>query len=198
MRIRTIRPLVGDWDPRALVVKAKAEVTSAKQRRLQVDGARAAAGESVRPDEVDTDVVAKWLFEARRSHLQAQAPASAMASTSSSGSSTVGGGSSTEPTPYVHVMRDRVVERIHRFEREEGVRVVFAAECSSRSIGTDHAGSDHDVACIYVHRSERCVHVYGRVRAPLPCSHVLVHAHAHIYAHPNPNQRCAHFVRTSA
>jgi hypothetical protein len=48
-----------------------------------------------------------------------------------------------------------VLARIAAFEAEHGVRVIFAAESSSRTIGTAHDKSDHDVVAIYVHRRDR-------------------------------------------
>ena len=37
-----------------------------------------------------------------------------------------------------------------QFQREMGVRLLFAAERSSRSYGWAHAHSDHDIVAIYI------------------------------------------------
>ena len=48
-----------------------------------------------------------------------------------------------------------ILARLDQYENENNVRVVFAAESSSRSIGTDHSESDHDIVVIYVHPTRR-------------------------------------------
>ena len=48
-----------------------------------------------------------------------------------------------------------ILAAVAAFEKESDVKVIFASESSSRSIGTAHENSDHDIVAIYVHRRER-------------------------------------------
>jgi len=40
-------------------------------------------------------------------------------------------------------------------EEKHNIRIIFASECSSRSIGTSHQNSDHDIAAIFVYPTDR-------------------------------------------
>ena len=51
--------------------------------------------------------------------------------------------------------QEHILACLALFEKEADVRVIFAAESSSRSIGTSHENSDHDIVAIYVHRRDR-------------------------------------------
>ena len=52
-------------------------------------------------------------------------------------------------------------EMILRLEKQEGVRVLYAVEASSRAWGFPSANSDHDVRCIYVHPIKRYLSLDG-------------------------------------
>ena len=68
---------------------------------------------------------------------------------SSGAGSTVGGGRSSEE-------QQAIKDLIQEVEAMEKVKVVLAGYgISSRTMGTVHSGSDHDIKCIFVH--PRCL-----------------------------------------
>jgi predicted nucleotidyltransferase len=57
-----------------------------------------------------------------------------------------------------------------RAETEHDVHIIFAAECSSRNLGTSHAGSDHDVVALFVHRTGKYFSMFP-VRKAIRCTY---------------------------
>lgn len=56
-------------------------------------------------------------------------------------------------------VRDDILARIERAEREHGVRVLYAVESGSRAWGFESPNSDYDVRFIYAHPRDRYVAV---------------------------------------
>ena len=51
-------------------------------------------------------------------------------------------------------MRDTIIEKLHRIEQEENIRILLAVESGSRAWGFASPDSDYDVRFIYVHPLE--------------------------------------------
>ena len=146
MKIRTNRPLAGDFAPALLIAKADALRETCVAARAANDAARAAAGMPVRPNEVDLTVMTRLLESVRRRKLNS--PPIGNGENDDSAVRTVSTASNADPT-------ERVRQRLRGLQEDEGVTIIFAAECSSRALGTDHAGSDHDIVAIMAHPPAR-------------------------------------------
>lgn len=55
----------------------------------------------------------------------------------------------------MHESQKHIFQYVRAFEKQEGVQCIFVAESSSRTIGSAHAHSDHDIVAIYVQKLER-------------------------------------------
>lgn len=165
MKIRNTRPLVGDLDPRTLVQAVEAAIDEVKVVRTKVDAERRASGLPLRPEEVAIGPLVGLFSKVRRLHLRPHsAPPRDMRERSRSSSSLAMAEGDTNPT--ANVVKDRLV----RAETEHDVHVLFAAECSSRNLGTAHAESDHDVVALFVHRTEKYFSMYP-VRKAIRCTY---------------------------
>ena len=151
MKIRTNRPLAGDFAPVLLIAKADALRETCVASRAANDAARAAAGMPVRSNEVDLAVLTRLLESVRHRKLNSP-PIGNGENDNSAGplspQRTVSTASNADPT-------ERVRQRLRKLQEDEGVKIIFAAECSSRALGTDHAGSDHDIVAIMAHPPAR-------------------------------------------
>lgn len=56
-----------------------------------------------------------------------------------------------ENTMIDKTVREEILSRIKRAEKEHGVRVLYAIESGSRAWGFESPNSDYDVRFIYVH-----------------------------------------------
>ena len=151
MKVRTNRPLAGDFAPALLVSKADALREACVTARAVNDAARAAAGIPVRSNEVDLAVMTRLLESIRRRKLTPPTIGNGEDDGSADTPSPrcdVSGSSNSDPT-------ERVQQRLRKLQEDEGINIVFAAECSSRALGTDHAGSDHDIVAIMAHPPAR-------------------------------------------
>jgi len=59
------------------------------------------------------------------------------------------------PLHSPHANGSKILQRLREIELELGVKIVFAAEFSSRSLETFHEHSDHSILSLFVHRRER-------------------------------------------
>mmetsp|Transcript_7894 Transcript_7894/g.18477 ORF Transcript_7894/g.18477 Transcript_7894/m.18477 type:complete len:970 (-) Transcript_7894:28-2937(-) len=131
------------------------------QRRALLDDLDKARSEKRLPEEVDAEALIAWLRSLRRRcALQIAA-----------------GMDATEALQPLDLRRTRtaddraaICDLLAEVEQIEGVRIVYAGyELSSRTMGTSHDGSDHDIRCIFVHPRS----VYFGLR---PVSHSFQHA----------------------
>lgn len=51
-------------------------------------------------------------------------------------------------------MKDKIVERLKRFEKDKSIKILYACESGSRAWGFPSVDSDYDVRFFYVHKAE--------------------------------------------
>eukprot|EP01045_Picozoa_sp_COSAG04_P007786 COSAG04_NODE_415_length_14711_cov_7.685464_10_plen_228_part_00 len=76
--------------------------------------------------------------------------------------------------------QQRVQSILSQYQREENVRLIFAAERSSRCFGWSHANSDHDIVAIFICQQRE----YFRLSAPRRSVH-------RVYGADTPSERMA-------
>ena len=74
--------------------------------------------------------------------------------------------------------QQRVQSILSQYQREENVRLIFAAERSSRCFGWSHANSDHDIVAIFICQQRE----YFRLSAPRRSVH-------RVYGADTPSER---------
>lgn len=169
--IRKTRPLTGELDPLILLKKAKCMLKEIKQDWEDVDKTRKDHGQALRRDEVDISKLMEILKTIRLQYI-----------TESNLKYAIDDGSIDEKSIKVDLdarekqqqqqqnngedselsfyppnadTRAVIMKRLHEIEKTFEIKIIFAAELSSRSLGTAHLDSDHDLYCVFVHKCDK-------------------------------------------
>jgi predicted nucleotidyltransferase len=161
--IRKTRPMAGEFNPSVLLAKAERMLKETKQEWNDVDKRRKENGQSLRRDEVDVAKLMKILKAVRLQYF-----------TDYQINTAVGDGGIDEHTVELNLEPDDkhgssklsfsppnadtravIMERLREIEKTLEIKIIYAAELSSRSLGTAHSNSDHDLYCIFVHQCNK-------------------------------------------
>ena len=148
MDIRRTRPLVGEFNPEKLLKTAN-EMTDYIISSIEtINTSRKQKGLSIRKDEVDINKLMNLIKSIRilnitetKERNQEDAPTT----------ENYFGGSTEITENHGNI----VMDKLRQIEKELEIKIIIASELSSRSLGTSHKNSDHDVYCIFVHKTER-------------------------------------------
>eukprot|EP00041_Stephanoeca_diplocostata_P038502 m.1521139 g.1521139 ORF g.1521139 m.1521139 type:complete len:777 (+) comp25229_c0_seq14:504-2834(+) len=156
MNIRQTRPLLGDFAPDVLLRNANEQLHQISEQR------RSRPPSLLRPAEVDVATAMYWLEGVRRRHLKTSVMSTPSRTATPVRTRTSSASENKREQPFL-AHKPNVLDRLRQFEQEENVKIVYAAECSSRILGTSHAASDHDICAIFVHPTDRYFSMLGSV-----------------------------------
>eukprot|EP00943_MAST-04B_sp_MAST-4B-sp1_P005150 g5150.t1 len=150
MNIRRTRPLKGNVHPVKLLNQARTLINSIDNSIDSINSSRKKKGLSVRKDEVNVDELMELIKRIRIENIFEENAAPV----------------TEEKLMKINVHEDTfendevehqnlIVEKLLQIEKKLGIKIILACELSSRSLGTSHQASDHDVYCIFVHKAEK-------------------------------------------